>query len=171
MQAVRGVSLRETQPPPLVSADVAADSVESADLADTGVAKYPTMHWMLALSGVLDEIGDQPVTILAPSESAFRDFKFIDYYGLMSNPEAMAPILRRHVVLGVYSIDELATAATVATLAGEQLTIWLNGRQLIVNEAKVTPQPTLDGPIVGGATLVAYEIDRVLLLPEVSPVP
>ena len=168
VQAVRGVSLREVGPPALASAVVPADSEESSGAGATGIDQYPTMHWMLALSGVLDEIGDQPVTILAPSESAFRDFEFVDYYGLMSDPVAMAPILRRHVVLGAYDVKGFEAAGTVTTLAGEQLVVWLNGRQLMVNEATLTP--TNDG--VGGIEpLVVYEIDRVLLLPEASAIP
>lgn len=126
------------------------------------------MHWMLASSGLLDEIGDRPVTILAPSERAFRDFKFVDYYGLMSNPEAMKPILRRHVILGVYDIESLAAAGTVTSLPGEQLTVWVNGRQVMVNGATLTPKADELGGI---ATLVVYEIDRVLLLPAVSTIP
>ena len=52
-------------------------------------------------------------------------------------------------------------------LAGEQLTVWLNGRQVMVNEATLVTPPT-EG--VTGATLVVLEIDRLLLLPEVSAV-
>lgn len=171
--AVRGVSLREMSaltPAAVVTNDGGIEAV-TVDENVGGIDGYPTLHWMLALSGVLDEIGDQPVTILAPSEAAFRDFKFVDYYGLMSNPVAMAPILRRHVVLGVYDIDALAAAGTVITLAGEQLEVWLNGRQLMVNEATLTPQPTPDDRSVGVTNLVVYEIDRVLLLPDASTVP
>lgn len=171
VQAVRGVSLRET---PLVNgptAFVANDGgIEAgrADADDSAFAHHPTMLWLLATSGVLDEIGDQAVTILAPSEQAFRDFKFVDYYGLLADPVAMAPILRRHVVLGAFDNEELAAASTVTTLDGEQLTVWLNGRQLVVNEATVTLS-TSDG--VDPGVLVVYSTDRLLLLPEVSAVP
>ena len=171
----RGVSLREAEPPAVASAAVGTNvdevpSVDAVPVDPTGLGPYPTMHWMLGLSGVLDEVGDQPVTILAPSERAFRDFKFVDYYGLMSNPVAMAPILRRHVVLGVYTLKELAAAGTVTTLAGEQLTVWLNGRRLNVNEATITA-PTQAIVDVAGGAVVAFEIDRVLLLPELSAIP
>lgn len=157
-------------PAPAPAAVVANDGgIEpvNGDENISGLGRHPSMLWLLTLSGVLDEIGDQPVTILAPSETAFRNFKFVDHYGLMSNPVAMAPILRRHVVLGVYDNETLAAAGTVTTLAGEQLTVWLNGRQVIVNEATVTPPPSAEG--VSGATSI-LEIDRVLLLPELSPV-
>lgn len=142
------------------------DSTEKRDDGN-GLDQYPTMLWLLTVSGVLDEIGDQPATILAPSETAFRDFKFVDHYGLMSNPVAMAPILRRHVVFGVYDEVELAAASTVTDLAGEQLTVWLNGRQLMVNEATLATPPT-EG--VSGATLIVLEVDRLLLSPELSAV-
>lgn len=171
-QPVRGVTLREPGLPMLGSSAIGANSDGNDNSDDgSGIDQYPTMLWLLTVSGVLAEIGAQPVTILAPSETAFRDFKFVDHYGLMSNPEAMAPILRRHVVVGLFDVEQLAAAGTVSTLAGEQLSVWLNGRQLMVNEATFTPPPTLDGPIVGVATLVVHEIDRVLLLPEVSAVP
>ena len=167
-QPVRGVTLREPGLPTLGSSAVGANT-DGNDYSDdgSGIDQYPTMLWLLTVSGVLAEIGAQPVTILAPSETAFRDFKFVDHYGLMNNPVSMAPILRRHVVLGVYDTEDLAAVSTVTDLAGEQLTVWLNGRQVMVNEATLVTPPT-EG--VTGATLVVLEIDRLLLLPEVSAV-
>lgn len=166
--AVRGVSLREVpaRSPAAVLASDAGMEVVNGDENISGLDRYPSMLWLLISSGVLDEIGDQPVTIFAPSETAFRDFKFVDYYGLMSNPVAMAPLLRRHIVLGVYDSETLAAAGTVTTLGGEQLTVWLNGRQIIVNEATLATPPAAG---VSGVTAV-LEIDRLLLLPELSTV-
>lgn len=131
-----------------------------------GLDQYPTMLWLLTASGVLAEIGERPVTILAPSEAAFRQFAFVDSSDLSSNPMLMAPILRRHVVLGVYDAAELAAASTVITLAGEQLAVWRNGRMVLLNEATVTLPPPLDIPTVSGddeRTSVVYGIDRLLL--------
>ena len=127
--------------------------------------QFPTMLWLLTSSGVLDEIGTRQVTILAPSEPAFREFVHVDFYDLMSNPAAMAPILRRHVILGVYDIDELAAADAVTTLDGEQLTVWNNGRMLMVDEVTLTrPTPDADEPSSSAESMVVtYSIDRLLL--------
>ena len=100
-QPVRGVSLQKSAPPKPGSSAVISNSDNS------GLDQYPTMLRLLTVSGVLDEIGAQPVTIFAPSEAAFRDFAVADHYGLMANPAALAPILRRHVVLGVHDTEEM----------------------------------------------------------------
>jgi uncharacterized surface protein with fasciclin (FAS1) repeats len=146
-QPIRGVSLQDPAPRSGIS----------------GLDQYPTMLWLLTASGVLDEIGAQPVTIFAPSETAFSDFAVADRYGLMANPAALAPILRRHVVLGAYDTEELVAAGTVTNLAGEQLAVWRNGRVVMVNEITLTP-PTTDG--AGVARSVVYGADRLLLFPE-----
>jgi uncharacterized surface protein with fasciclin (FAS1) repeats len=157
-QPVRGMSLQESEPPVPGSTIVVVNS-------DSGLDQYPTMQWLLTASGVLDEIGSRPVTIFAPSETAFRDFAAIDHYGLLDNPAAFAPILRRHVVLGVYDSEQLVAAGTVTNLAGEELAVWRNGRILMVNEVAVTV-PNTDGVDPRAATLVVYGTDRLLLLPE-----
>lgn len=165
-QHVRGASLRDIEP---LAASTPIDS--NSDLS--GLDQYPTMLWLLTASGVLDEIGTRPVTILAPSETAFRDFASVDNYGLMSNPAAMAPILRRHVILGVFDTEELAAAQSVATLAGERLAVWRNGRMVMVNEIIVTlPAPTVGDDSVGDDSLgdgvvksVVYGTNRLLLFP------
>jgi hypothetical protein len=155
-QPVRGLPLQESAPP-MAASTIVANSDNS------GLDQYPTMVWLLTASGVLDEIGAQPVTILAPTETAFRDFAAADHFGLMANPVAMAPILRRHVVLGVFDTEQLVAAGTVTNLAGEQLSVWRNGRVLNVNEVPLMP-PTTDG--AADAQLVVFGADRLLLLPE-----
>jgi uncharacterized surface protein with fasciclin (FAS1) repeats len=130
-----------------------------------GLEPYPTMLWLLTASGVLDEIGGRPVTILAPSETAFRNFAAADHFGLMTNPAAFAPILRRHIVLGVYDSEELVAAGTVTNIVGEHLAVWRNGR--VVNVAEITlTEPTTAA--LGEATVVVYGADGLLLLPEGS---
>jgi uncharacterized surface protein with fasciclin (FAS1) repeats len=156
-QPVRGVSLQKSAPP------IPASPVVVASSDNSGLGQYPTMLWLLTVSGVLDEIGAQPVTIFAPSEAAFRDFAVADRYGLMANPAALAPILRRHVILGVYDTEELVAAGTVTNLAGEQFAVWRNGRLVKVNEVTLTP-PTADG--AGVTRFVVYGADRLLLFPE-----
>lgn len=131
------------------------------DSGTGGLDPYPTMLWLLTASGVLDEVGGRPATIFAPSETAFRDFAVLDRYGLVANPVAAAPMLRRHVVIGALGADELVAAGTVTNLAGEQLAVWRNGRVLMVNEVALT-QSTADD----AARLVVYGADRLLLLPE-----
>jgi uncharacterized surface protein with fasciclin (FAS1) repeats len=157
-----GKVLSQQAAPP---ASVPAAVVTSRDL--TGLGPYPTMLWLLAASGLLDEIGDRPVTILAPSENAFRDFSVADQFGLMANPAALAPILRRHVILGAYDAVDLVAAGAVTDLAGDQLAVWLNGLMIKVNEITVTP-PASDVTAVAGtpvADIVVYEADRLLQVP------
>jgi uncharacterized surface protein with fasciclin (FAS1) repeats len=154
-QPVLGEPLQASEPPATTSTvdrDVAGDHVIQ------GLQQYPTMMWLLSASGVLAEIGRRPVTILAPSELAFRDFAVTDLYGLMSNPKAFAPILRRHVLVGVYDPAALAAAGTVTNLAGEQLAVWRNGASVVVDDVTLSP-PTTEAD----AGSMVYGADRVLL--------
>lgn len=158
--AISGVELKAVQP----QLESSAVALTASTIA--GLDQYPTMLLLLTASGVLAEIGDRPVTILAPSEAAFRDFAFVDTDHRLSNPLLMAPILRRHVVLGVYDAAELAAARSVITLAGDQLAVWRNGRMVLVNEVTVTLPPPPATPTVSGdgeRTSVVYGIDRLLL--------
>lgn len=163
--AVGDASPRVTLPP--MTAQRSATPVPPlalvADSGLSGLDQYPTMLWLLTASGVLDQIDGRPATILAPSETAFRDFAVLDRYGLVANPVAAAPMLRRHVVIGAYDADELVAAGTVTNLAGEQLAVWRNGRVLMVNEAALTPTAADDA-----ARLIVYGTDRLLLFPEGS---
>jgi uncharacterized surface protein with fasciclin (FAS1) repeats len=158
-QDLSGAPLQESASPRPAAAGVVVNSGIS------GLERYPTMLWMLTSSGVLDEIGARPVTILAPTETAFRDFAAADHYGLMNNPAAFAPILRRHIVLGVYDSEELVAAGTVTNLVGEHLAVWRNGRVVNVDEIALT-EPTTEA--LGVATVVVYGADRLLLFPEGS---
>lgn len=117
------------------------------------------MLWLLTSSGVLDAIGDRAVTIIAPSEEAFREFKFLDYYGVLSNPVTLAEILRRHIVLGVYDAEGLIAAGTVTNLAGEQLRVWRNGGFIMVDDVTLTLSNTNQANV---ATFVVYGADRLL---------
>jgi uncharacterized surface protein with fasciclin (FAS1) repeats len=161
VQPVRGVALN--------GVDLSTVSVFVARSDLRALEQYPTLLWLLTASGVLDEIGARPVTILAPYETAFRDFAFVDAYGLMKNPTAMAELLRRHVVIGVYTAQELAAARSVLTLGGERLAVWRNGRNVMVNEVTVTfplssdANASPDGSDLAGS--VVYGIDRVLVFP------
>lgn len=150
---------------PMVDAEapLPTANVLAADRVILGLDRYPTMRWLLSASGVLAEIGARPVTILAPSENAFRDFTVTDGYGLMTVPASLAPILRRHVLLGVYDSDQLVAAGVVTNLAGEQLAVWRNGRVVMVDDIALIVTPLGADGVVDPAVIV-FGTDRLLLL-------
>ena len=154
----RAAPFVEAEPPLLTS-----NGLTTASRAILGLDPYPTMRWLLSASGVLAEIGARPVTILAPSENAFRDFAVSDGYGLMAVPTSMAPILRRHVLLGAYDADQLVAAGVVTNLAGEQLAVWLNGRVVMVDDVALTVT-SLDAGSFVAPDVVVFGADGLLLL-------
>ena len=154
----RAAPVVEAEPPLLTS-----NGLTTASRAILGLDPYPTMRWLLSASGVLAEIGARPVTILAPSENAFRDFAVSDGYGLMAVPTSMAPILRRHVLLGAYDADQLVAAGVVTNLAGEQLAVWLNGRVVMVDDVALTVT-SLDAGSFVAPDVVVFGADGLLLL-------
>lgn len=154
----RAAPFVEAEPPLPTSS-----GMTTASRAIPGLDQFPTMRWLLSASGVLAEIGARPVTILAPSENAFRDFAVSDGYGLMAVPTSLAPILRRHVLLGAYDADQLVAAGVVTNLAGEQLAVWRNGRVVMVDDIALTA--TVLGPdVLVDPDVVVFGADRLLLL-------
>ena len=180
LPAMMGSELRQAEPlqqsaPPvptqtsLVGAAGAVGVIDARLNAAFAGGQFPTMLWMLTASGVLAEIGSRPVTILAADEQAFREFAVLDIYGLLQNPTALAPVLRRHVLDGVYTYDQLATVGSVTNLAGERLGVWTNGRMVEVNDVVVSP-PIGDETIQSAAVMADSGVEvlaasRIMLAP------
>ncbi|MGD9996955.1 MAG: fasciclin domain-containing protein [Ilumatobacteraceae bacterium] len=131
-----------------------------AALAD---GDFSTMLDLLDLSGLSDEVEGREITILAPSEDAFRAVPSDELTGLVTDPERAKDLLRRHVLDGVYTYDELSARTEVTTIDGESLPVDSSGDSLTIAGATVSPPP--DDALAGeqGQEVAVFEIDAVLL--------
>lgn len=131
-----------------------------AALADGDLS---TMLEALNLSSVGDEIEGRAVTILAPTNDAFAALPAGDLADLLADPTQVDDVLRRHIIDGAMTFDELAGRSEVTTLSGESLAVESNGDDVTVEGATVSP-PANDA-VAGqeGEEVVVLRVDHVLL--------
>lgn len=115
------------------------------------------------LNGYYSGLG--PLTVLLPSDDAFRRLSAAQLQQLNANPSMLADILRYHSVLGSLSREQLAAAGTLTSLQGGALTITGNpaGRLVVNGVANI-----IAGPI-NTTNGVIYIIDRVLDIMPAAP--
>lgn len=94
---------------------------------------------------VLELLGDEEVTLLAPSAEAFDDFGAGNLEALLADPAAAAALARRHVLEGTVTYQDLLDAAGGSVKA-------VDGTELPVEAGD-------DGSLtVGGASVVKRDI-------------
>jgi uncharacterized surface protein with fasciclin (FAS1) repeats len=125
---------------------------------------FSTMLQALSLSGLADEIEDRDITILAPTDTAFGDMSADELRQLLTDPSSIDDVLRRHILVDAYSFDELKAQSTVESLAGDELTVTVDGGTIEVGGATVTEIEQLDeNSSTSEREIQLYAIDRVLI--------
>jgi|GEM_PF-4165466 len=124
---------------------------------------FTTMLRILELSGLAEEIEDRAVTILAPTDEAFTALGADEVAELLTDPSRIDDVLRRHVLEGAMTYDELREATSVTTIDGEELTVTTEGDTVLVEGAEVTEPATTDDGQSGEQGVVVFGIDRVLV--------
>ncbi len=148
------------------ASEVVDDASERLEEATSSLADgdFGTMLRALSLSGLADEIEDRDVTILAPTDSAFGAMSSDDLAQLLADPSSVDDVLRRHILVDAYSFDELRAQSTVESLAGDELTVTVNGETVDVGGATVTEIEQLDEDSSSSEREIqVYAIDRVLI--------
>ncbi len=115
------------------------------------------------LTGLSDEIEGRAVTILAPSNDAFDEIDGDVYKDLLTDVDAMRDVIRRHVLDGAYSIDDLRGMSEVKTIGGDTLAVVVDGDDVTIDGSIVTAtdQDAISGK--DGQEISLLHIDRVLL--------
>jgi uncharacterized surface protein with fasciclin (FAS1) repeats len=107
------------------------------------VASHPdfkTLGVTLVAAGLSEELnGDGPQTLFAPTEAAFAKLPAGTLDGLMKpeNHDKLAAILRYHLVPQKVDAKQLAKLKFVPTVNGDPLTVTLDGKQVMVDNARV----------------------------------
>jgi uncharacterized surface protein with fasciclin (FAS1) repeats len=144
--------------------DTASEALRNGD--------FSTMLSALQLSGLGAEIEDRAVTLLAPNDTAFRDLSSGQLSDLLTNPRQIDDLLRRHVLDGVYTLDQLRSMTSVETIGGETLTVAVSGSTVTIDGAELREvsmgssgtTTTTGGSTSGsGRELMVFQIDKVLL--------
>ncbi|MBL8787611.1 MAG: fasciclin domain-containing protein [Deltaproteobacteria bacterium] len=105
--------------------------------------------------------GAGPFTVFAPTDAAFDKLPAGTLDGLLADKDALAEVLKYHVVSGKVLAADVITKTSVSTLLGEDIAIEVVDGGVVLNgSVKVT---STDIPAKNG---VIHVIDAVLLPPE-----
>jgi len=135
--------------------DAATDALKEGD--------FSTMLQLLALTSVGNEIEDRAVTILAPNDEAFRSLSGDQLSDILAHPTQIDDLLRRHVLDGAMSIDELKGKTEVTTIGGDTLPVVVDGDTVTIDGAVLSEMDTTQTEGKPGQELAVYGLDRVLL--------
>jgi len=123
---------------------------------------FTTMLRALELSGLAKDLEDRQVTILAPTDNAFSDLSAGTVTDLLADPSQIDTLLKRHIIDGLLTFDELSAKTSVETMSGDTLPVTNEGGVVKVDGAAVTET---DKSVTGenGQDVAVFSIDRVLL--------
>lgn len=111
------------------------------------------------LAGALS--GDGPLTVFAPTDDAFSALPAGTIKSLLEpeNKDALARILKYHVVSGRVGSDALADGVRVETLAGPSATVSAAEKGFTIEGARIVATD------IGASNGVVHVIDRVIMPP------
>lgn len=121
-------------------------------------SSFRTFVALLVVTNLDAELTRQPYTVLVPNDRAFQRLPLqrrIELFEI-GDPDLLGDALRRHVIRGVYSADDLAKAGQLTTLAGTRIHVEPVGGQPVLDDAQLLSSRRLRSGMM-------HEIDRVLL--------
>jgi len=123
---------------------------------------FSTMLQALELSGLASDIEKQDITILAPTDAAFKALSAGTVTSLLANPSEIDNVLKRHIIDEVLTFDELSNKTSVTMMSGDTLPVTNVNGVVKVDGATVTET---DSKLSGqsGQEVAVFAIDRVLL--------
>lgn len=136
--------------------------------AASKAGSFGTLLAAAKAAGLVDALkGDQPLTVLAPTDEAFAKLPKDTLAALLKpeNKDALAGILKLHIIAGRVFSDQALKAGTGATLNGESVKFAVVDGAAKVNNAKIVKTD------IDAANGVIHVIDTVLLpskMPKLS---
>lgn len=132
------------------------------DLAATAskAGMFNTLLAAAKAAGLVDALkGDGPLTVMAPTDEAFARLPAGTVESLLkpANKEALATVLKTHIISGRIFSDEALKAGEAKTLAGETIRFSMNGGKAMVNSATIVKTD------IQATNGVVHVIDSVIL--------
>ncbi len=88
---------------------------------------FSTLVAAVQAAGLVEALASpEPFTVFAPNDDAFAKLPPGTVQTLVDNPPQLARILKYHVVSGIYSQEQLATASPLTSLEGSPIPVRLN---------------------------------------------
>jgi uncharacterized surface protein with fasciclin (FAS1) repeats len=156
----QGVSMKSFSKGIAAAALVMASSLSSAaDIVDTAVSagQFKTLVKAVQAAGLVETLkGAGPFTVFAPTDAAFAKLPPGTVESLLNDKQKLTQVLTYHVVPGKVMAADVKPGM-VKTVEGQSLKLSKDGRDVMVNNAKVT---TADITASNG---VIHVIDTVVL--------
>lgn len=111
------------------------------DVVDTAVAAgdFTTLAKALTVAGLVETLkGDGPFTVFAPTDEAFAKLPPGTVEGLLADKERLTKVLTYHVVPGKVLAADVAKLSEAKTVAGQSVSIEVDGDTVKVDDAVVT---------------------------------
>lgn len=126
----------------------------------SGNPEFSTLVTAIKAAGLVETLSSEgPFTVFAPTNAAFDKLPAGTLDSLLKDPEKLKAILTYHVVSGNVKAADVVKLTSATTVAGQDVTIAVEGETVKVNNATVTQTDiaTSNGTI--------HVIDTVLLPP------
>jgi uncharacterized surface protein with fasciclin (FAS1) repeats len=126
-----------------------------------GDSRFTTLVELIEQSGFAPDLSTiGRITALAPTNDAFAAMDPADLDALRQDPNLVASVLSYHMLVGQFTLAELATVPSVQTVYGAPITITVDGQTVRFNDAAgIAPElPASNGTVIA--------IDAVLTPPE-----
>jgi uncharacterized surface protein with fasciclin (FAS1) repeats len=141
-------------------AGASSTAVSRRDIFDTAVAAgaFKTLVAAVEAAGLVETLqGPGPFTVLAPSDQAFAKLPTRSVRALLEDKEALAKVLRYHVLPGKVPYYKAASMRWAETAQGQSLLVRLKDQTLRFDGARVV---AADIPASNG---IIHVIDTVLM--------
>lgn len=121
---------------------------------------FKTLLALATKAGLADELSSGTLTVLAPTDAAFRKLPASTLRAVQKNPALLRRVLLYHVIAGKVPSSKVVTLRRAKTLEGSNVRVRVAGKRVFVNNARVT---AVDVQATNG---VIHVIDKVLIPPK-----
>jgi uncharacterized surface protein with fasciclin (FAS1) repeats len=146
-----------------ISGPVRAQDEPSKDIVDTaaGDDQFKTLVSAVKAAELVDTLkGEGPFTVFAPNDEAFAKLPKEKLEALLKDKEALAKILKYHVVDRKLMAADVTKLGSAKTVQGKELKVETKDGEVKVNGAKVVKTD------IACKNGVIHVIDTVLLSPD-----
>lgn len=135
-------------------------SPQSVSAAAAQIAELSTFTKLVQQAGLADTLDNSEVTVLAPTDAAFKAVPAATLNKLANDPALLKSVLTYHVLPGKITAESVTGATQMTTLNGAKINLSKAGDFLVADEGMVT---TADVPAGKGLLQI---VDRVLMPPK-----
>jgi uncharacterized surface protein with fasciclin (FAS1) repeats len=137
-----------------------ATKVALKSIVETAVeaGSFKTLQKALRAAGLVETLqGEGPFTVFAPTDKAFSSLPKGALDQLLKDPEQLKSVLLYHVCRGKTPASAVIRMESVKPLGGGELRIRKSGKDVMINESRVTKAD------IACSNGVIHVIDKVLM--------